>query len=197
MTRGSSPLARGLRDVGGNGGGAAGIIPARAGFTRGTAQNRTIPADHPRSRGVYASRNLSQASDNGSSPLARGLRAPAIAPPATPRIIPARAGFTNAFSVKTASVSDHPRSRGVYRLGGADGAGPQGSSPLARGLHMIQITYPLERGIIPARAGFTPSRPLWVGRWRDHPRSRGVYNEESYLLTCDSGSSPLARGLLH
>ena len=53
--KGSSPLARGLLDEdrlpsqvdGGR------IIPARAGFTSSEACDEVLPADHPRSRGVY------------------------------------------------------------------------------------------------------------------------------------------------
>ena len=51
------------------------------------------------------------------------------------------------------------------------------------------------RGIIPARAGFTPSTHSQQSATRDHPRSRGVYD----LIRCSNrstvGSSPLARGL--
>ena len=51
-------------------------------------------------------------------------------------------------------------------------------------------------GIIPARAGFT----AWCRPWRpwtpDHPRSRGVYLLRRQHEGPDSGSSPLARGLL-
>ena len=52
-TYGSSPLARGLLDAGGDVGTIEGIIPARAGFT---VMRRSAPPsmwDHPRSRGVY------------------------------------------------------------------------------------------------------------------------------------------------
>ena len=54
LTLGSSPLARGLRDIPESFPGGVGIIPARAGFT--LASTRTAPTrlDHPRSRGVYA-----------------------------------------------------------------------------------------------------------------------------------------------
>ena len=72
-TRGSSPLARGLRDTGGLVGGRRriiparagftaagaawyqrlGIIPARAGFTAGCLRGPRTLVDHPRSRGVY------------------------------------------------------------------------------------------------------------------------------------------------
>ena len=70
-----------------------------------------------------------------------------------------------------------------------------GSSPLARGLPTARGVSQPDAGIIPARAGFTPSvwsRPISTP---DHPRSRGVY---SFCLapTAEAmGSSPLARGL--
>ena len=50
-----------------------------------------------------------------------------------------------------------------------------GSSPLARGLLLLQQVEAVQAGIIPARAGFTPPRP-----------ARGTH---------PCGSSPLARGL--
>ena len=71
---------------------------------------------------------------------------------------------------------DHPRSRGVYGVAGADvAAGP---------------------GIIPARAGFTRRAPQRFRAARDHPRSRGVYPRLTRFMGMTSGSSPLARGLL-
>ena len=51
------------------------------------------------------------------------------------------------------------------------------------------------RGIIPARAGFTPPPASAPRPWSDHPRSRGVYALTFALLAMASGSSPLARGL--
>ena len=55
---GSSPLARGLPlDVRGAAH-AAGIIPARAGFTQGRQAWRPASPDHPRSRGVYTCGSL-------------------------------------------------------------------------------------------------------------------------------------------
>ena len=50
--------------------------------------------------------------------------------------------------------------------------------------------------IIPARAGFTPRRRPRAPRRPDHPRSRGVYVEQTDAVETDPGSSPLARGLL-
>ena len=51
-------------------------------------------------------------------------------------------------------------------------------------------------GIIPARAGFTSSRPTATPIRPDHPRSRGVYRRVRLTRACGPGSSPLARGLL-
>mgnify|MGYP001669962340 CR=1 FL=1 len=51
------------------------------------------------------------------------------------------------------------------------------------------------RGIIPARAGFTPGAPAPVRGLRDHPRSRGVYPGAAAPPWRTCGSSPLARGL--
>ena len=50
---GSSPLARGLPRPCKISSARPGIIPARAGFTAGTARTMRMPRDHPRSRGVY------------------------------------------------------------------------------------------------------------------------------------------------
>ena len=52
-TGGSSPLARGLPWVMVAVGAGAGIIPARAGFTKRKRAPQKRPGDHPRSRGVY------------------------------------------------------------------------------------------------------------------------------------------------
>mgnify|MGYP001005409779 CR=1 FL=1 len=50
---GSSPLARGLLEVGEHPPPGGGIIPARAGFTSGPGDGHDQRTDHPRSRGVY------------------------------------------------------------------------------------------------------------------------------------------------
>ena len=74
---------------------------------------------------------------------------------------------------------------------------PPGSSPLARGLPRGLLLYVGVKGIIPARAGFTPGLCLGGRRVRDHPRSRGVYRVASRVAFVCLGSSPLARGLPH
>ena len=172
---GSSPLARGLLEPHARLGGRAGIIPARAGFTRRRSRCGSAGGDHPRSRGVYFGPASAGFFTGGSSPLARGLlpedrlggEPPGSSPLARglpsskephnsdPGIIPARAGFTPENASHRRTAPDHPRSRGVYSPIRLRNRVQPGSSPLARGL--------------PTPAT-DPDHPR-----KDHPRSRGVY----------------------
>ena len=173
---GSSPLARGLR-------------------TTCSTRSSSSP-DHPRSRGVYSHEDPDHRAGRGSSPLARGLPGRGPARPGGVGIIPARAGFTTPPAPLRAPTRDHPRSRGVYPLDRGVASRMQGSSPLARGLHVYGVATRFQDRIIPARAGFT----MTIGRSRrncwDHPRSRGVYRLSPVISRRRPGSSPLARGLL-
>ena len=192
---GSSPLARGLHRPRPSGRTAAGIIPARAGFTSGGAARSAPPPDHPRSRGVYAPSGCGVVSAWGSSPLARGLPVRAPQSVALARIIPARAGFTSRPTRPRLSRTDHPRSRGVYTFMMPSIVMHSGSSPLARGLQDDVVCPRGWRGIIPARAGFTTDFPTFALTNKDHPRSRGVYTINCTTVNSLKGSSPLARGL--
>ena len=194
-TGGSSPLARGLLAPVLSAVWTGRIIPARAGFTPAAATAKSRRADHPRSRGVYSAPPAGRGARPGSSPLARGLRRRRAQVVAQPGIIPARAGFTGLPPGSRRNLTDHPRSRGVYRIRRLPPDPPGGSSPLARGLLLGRRRRRAQVGIIPARAGFTPPRfPLAVFR-ADHPRSRGVYIKTAIFFVGIFGSSPLARGL--
>ena len=70
-----------------------------------------------------------------------------------------------------------------------------GSSPLARGLLGDRGDLFDDRGIIPARAGFTVYGRVNAKGQADHPRSRGVYRNVAVDPARPRGSSPLARGL--
>ena len=153
-----------------------GIIPARAGFTGEPGRPPPASRDHPRSRGVYTRFWDDSRIEVGSSPLARGLRAPSDDARQGLGIIPARAGFTVRVCVRSPMWTDHPRSRGVYHRRVSAAALMTGSSPLARGLRKSSVGVTHRRGIIPARAGFT-----------------GLVLIQT---TQPAGSSPLARGLL-
>ena len=212
---GSSPLARGLLVGSRRGARASGIIPARAGFTPIRALADHTRGDHPRSRGVYRGGYGREARGDGSSPLARGLPDQAHTGGHHRRIIPARAGFTGGAHGLGVAQGDHPRSRGVYSCRASTTPCGCGSSPLARGLHGDVVLPVVDRGIIPARAGFTrcrggrractwdhprsrgvyPSATCSASRGWDHPRSRGVYEALTRLFRGVFGSSPLARGL--
>ena len=153
-----------------------GIIPARAGFTWPCPPRGAGRRDHPRSRGVYYERRTFQSGRIGSSPLARGLLYTWQGGWNSTRIIPARAGFTDAEQRPRLAGADHPRSRGVYARVRRAVAAATGSSPLARGLPPKRRSRTPGRGIIPARAGFTPPHVLRHTYHPDHPRSRGVYS---------------------
>ena len=193
---GSSPLARGLHHGGQRLAGQGRIIPARAGFTFDLIFLDRCVGDHPRSRGVYESSEISSQKRWGSSPLARGLPSPSRHHTVPAGIIPARAGFTFWPCASTCPAADHPRSRGVYPSSTASGASRTGSSPLARGLRASRLRGLIVGRIIPARAGFTGPHGRSCRRRGDHPRSRGVYLDKRLTSSCTEGSSPLARGLL-
>ena len=195
--QGSSPLARGLPSRWRGAHRATGIIPARAGFTPGCRPPRSWSPDHPRSRGVYPRAPPRKMRPGGSSPLARGLRSGPGSDRGDGGIIPARAGFTRWASAGPSGGRDHPRSRGVYLDILKNVISKDGSSPLARGLQLIEINLDVARRIIPARAGFTSGGSASPTTSRDHPRSRGVYTWPARSTASTSGSSPLARGLPH
>ena len=155
-TRGSSPLARGLRRPPIRLSSIRRIIPARAGFTAPSWSAGTSSGDHPRSRGVYRLAPHTPNPPAGSSPLARGLLFDHTLGGADCGIIPARAGFTCITRATRVHARDHPRSRGVYSGAHFKLPGGRGSSPLARGLPTPNLRQCAQAGIIPARAGFTP-----------------------------------------
>ena len=134
---GSSPLARGTLAIRSGHSQRFRLIPARAGNT-GRVQVRVLCiAAHPRSRGEH---NLSSHAHNyaaGSSPLARGTR-PAQAPRGSSwRLIPARAGNTAVIMQGRGCAAAHPRSRGEHGLRFSFFYLFNGSSPLARGTHLL------------------------------------------------------------
>ena len=139
---GSSPLARGLLCLVQHAREPRRIIPARAGFTCATLYTPRWGSDHPRSRGVYEPELPPDPRVQGSSPLARGLRASKEFREDHRRIIPARAGFTLRRARDVYDQTDHPRSRGVYRRPFSTLRMLRGSSPLARGLHLRILGIP-------------------------------------------------------
>ena len=148
---------------------------------------------HPRSRGEHCQPCRAGERPLGSSPLARGTPAHVANPGVAIRLIPARAGNTPDYPEPSNQPAAHPRSRGEHfsQLTSKSDAG--GSSPLARGTPSITDGVTTTSRLIPARAGntITPPPPSSLSA---HPRSRGEHRNRVLLLSCQGGSSPLARG---
>ena len=192
---GSSPHARGLHRPGRHRRLHRRIIPARAGFTRSRRRSGRVTGDHPRTRGVYWLTMVATTPAAGSSPHARGLHLYSPFSYPIPRIIPARAGFTDVDAGRGGAFPDHPRTRGVYSVRLDVETSQRGSSPHARGLQSWRRRSGFLPGIIPARAGFTGGGDTTSFQSGDHPRTRGVYIlSPSSSVEC-LGSSPHARGL--
>ena len=135
--RGSSPLARGtlfFRRVDNL---VSGLIPARAGNTMRRCLRFPIRRAHPRSRGEHGATFAAFRDPSGSSPLARGTRWDDAPLETFTGLIPARAGNTVYASWVPRKFRAHPRSRGEHGAQAARAAGEVGSSPLARGTHLL------------------------------------------------------------
>ena len=173
--RGSSPLARGTPSTYPTDPDVTGLIPARAGNTRGSLQVQYAKWAHPRSRGEHLIDQNKMTEWGGSSPLARGTRfgcfvvgcvggsSPLARGTPVARVvhiyftglIPARAGNTQSRMYRNSWMRAHPRSRGEHANLSTFWLVDLGSSPLARGTRQGYTPPPTEEGLIPARAGNT------------------------------------------
>ena len=131
----------------------------------------------------------------GSSPHARGLLFGFSVPVWGTGSSPHARGLPSGGSRRSATMSDHPRTRGVYHLDTRDMPPLQGSSPHARGLRLTLHNSGESLRIIPARAGFTSAPTSPHATPTDHPRTRGVYPRILSMVPMAPGSSPHARGL--
>ena len=114
---GSSPLARGTRNVNRLQAVEARLIPARAGNTSSNALAAFFMPAHPRSHGEHSMNAAVSGSCIGSSPLARGTQSACRRLQAEVWLIPARAGNTSIAWLRACIRSAHPRSRGEHLLG--------------------------------------------------------------------------------
>ena len=152
---GSSPLARGTLPATDAYINAWRLIPARAGNTSSLGAAARAAAAHPRSRGEHADFFVANWAWGGSSPLARGTRSKKLCNYTRNRLIPARAGNTQARGRAHLKRAAHPRSRGEHKSGLGGKFGEDGSSPLARGTPYSGLGTEPRLRLIPARAGNT------------------------------------------
>lgn len=138
------------------------ITHAYAGSTTWSSSQSLSAGDHPRLRGEYIFEVGLIGREQGSSPLARGIRRSVIYYLCWMRIIPACAGSTIlSFRVDLRN---------------------QGSPPLARGVRKANQSNKITKGITPACAGSTISKKLYLTLKQDHPRLRGEYTKKSLYL---------------
>ena len=109
-------------------------------------------------------------------------------------IIPACAGSTKDGREEASTPRDHPRMRGEHPTVGSATWKSQGSSPHARGAHLLVTHRSYADGIIPACAGSTRGLAVPPLANRDHPRMRGEHPVHRAGPVCHQGSSPHARG---
>ena len=91
----------------------------------------------------------------GSSPLTRGILNVNLYQINADRFIPAHAGNTNYEMSPSARTQVHPRSRGEYTVFVVGCASFGGSSPLTRGIQVIDALDSDIGRFIPAHAGNT------------------------------------------
>ena len=191
---GSSPLARGTCARCSGTTAEARLIPARAGNIRPARGSRRGTTAHPRSRGEHVAVMVAFMVVSGSSPLARGTFEKYSVGRYSSRLIPARAGNISCAMSAIIRRPAHPRSRGEHSKNLTAPARIDGSSPLARGTSMSELTTAPRFRLIPARAGNIYQGWRWNNGEPAHPRSRGEHDTDGDEGFIGDGSSPLARG---
>ena len=168
--------------------------PRVRGAGRGPLDQARFAGIIPRVCGEQRSLQIRCAGATGSSPRVRGAAQRAVRQKCLRGIIPARAGSRPLPSVRPASRWDHPRACGEQPSYGEHMAHLSGSSPRVRGADLDTVVSLLVDGIIPARAGSSPTTPSAPSTRWDHPRACGEQNRP--LCRCRSvpGSSPRVRG---
>ena len=150
-----------------------GLIPARAGKTRGKASPLRAQPAHPRAGGENVVRENLCRNPSGSSPRGRGKHSNSGIRRHRLRLIPARAGKTWNHSTTTDTAAAHPRAGGENDLTEPIIELMPGSSPRGRGKHRRPSGQVNGPGLIPARAGKTSSSTYRHGSRSAHPRAGG------------------------
>ena len=191
---GSSPHARGTLMVHAVHLGQIRFIPACVGNAMSPIFFAGTYTVHPRMRGERMGEKSINSDMAGSSPHARGTPVSRCADDHQCRFIPACAGNASWSSPCPRRRSVHPRMRGERSVYPNLPARPTGSSPHARGTHIVAAWIGDNGRFIPACAGNAWAGQYPACRGTVHPRMRG---ERTYRTTKGNsyfGSSPHARG---
>ena len=113
---GSSPRARGTRELRDRDADLRRFIPASAGNTPVKVNSSIGVSVHPRERGEHQYRPLPPSGPRGSSPRARGTQRPDVWHPRAQRFIPASAGNTVDTRPLATATTVHPRERGEHHF---------------------------------------------------------------------------------
>ncbi len=134
------------------------FIPACAGNTLLLSGRAAPPPVHPRVRGEHVSIALSTKRCVGSSPRARGTPSKNGYGEIFYRFIPACAGNTGTAARHQPPAAVHPRVRGEHLTASAGFSSATGSSPRARGTHLLGGVRSGQSRFIPTCAGNTLPR---------------------------------------
>ena len=191
---GSSPHVRGAHGYRFDAEKPWGIIPACAGSTGFSTDEKLHLRDHPRMCGEHVGHATCPFGDWGSSPHVRGAPRCGIRPQREYGIIPACAGSTAMRSRRATYGRDHPRMCGEHSNILDMSKLTAGSSPHVRGA-LAHYDDPFHMGgIIPACAGSTCVISHVVEKAWDHPRMCGEHRGIRGRVVVRLGSSPHVRG---
>ena len=170
------------------------FIPAGAGNTLLIIPKTHCYSVHPRGCGEHQNQAAGGAVSSGSSPRVRGTRYRIGRQSSFYRFIPAGAGNTSEREKPNIATAVHPRGCGEHCRIASSASCVAGSSPRARGTHLLRSQQPVRRRFIPAGAGNTPLA-LWRGHMGAvHPRGCGEHCHRAQKAQNRIGSSPRVRG---
>ena len=152
----------------------SGLIPARAGKTRRCASPSTPRRAHPRACGENVLDGGHGGAREGSSPRVRGKQ-------------------LHAEAANTLLLA-HPRACGENRFDTDPLLAADGSSPRVRGKPRRRDPQPVDRRLIPARAGKTDGADVRLVHVGAHPRACGENLAVRSGRGAGAGSSPRVRG---
>ena len=170
------------------------FIPACAGNTTAPHTTSAFSPVHPRVRGEHEVGRKAILQLVGSSPRARGTRRSHRACPRASPVHPRVRGEHNHAGVEQTPYHGSSRVRGEHVSRRDSGINVAGSSPRARGTHLVDVELIGQHRFIPACAGNTGWRSPAAPTKSVHPRVRGEHEEVHPMLEADDGSSPRARG---